>query len=347
MANQEKQNEKTGDLIKFNLSEPEYSPKTYFGRTMNLLRVQNPKYSFAGSKKIEAARQMVDDHFQTEEQYKKENKVMMVSKERAKELRNANYLVKSSVHPDTGQILAPWQRFCSYAMINTPFLFGMVLTKQTTTNIIFWQWINQTYNAVLNYSNRNASSEVSMTGVGAAYFAAVSSSILIGLRVKKMLMPYSNKFKGPSQLIFNFIINFTAMAAAGILNSLVMRSTELKDGIHLFNADGEDAGTSPKVGREAVVKTAATRIGLALRLLVPTMVFFVMEKRNIVPKNKLGKFFLEATVFFGSMVFVPPLSCAVYEQHCTVKTDAIEEKFHDMKDAQGKPITELYYNRGL
>lgn len=339
--------EKQADLIKFKLSEPEYNPKTYFGRTMNLLRVQNPVYTFARNSKIEAARKMVNDHMQLEEEYAKENKPMMITQERAKELRNANYLVKSSIHPDTGKILQPWQRFCSYAMINTPFLFGMVLTKQTTTNIIFWQWINQTYNAILNYSNRNASSEVGMTGVGAAYFTAVTSSIYIGLKVKKMLMPYSNKFKGPSQLIFNFLINFSAMAAAGILNSLVMRSSEFKDGIHLFNADGEDAGLSPKVGREAVVKTAATRIGLALRLFVPTVVFFVMEKKNMIPKNKLGKFFLEATVFFSSMVLVPPMSCAVYEQYCTVKTKDLEEKFHDLKDAQGKPITELYYNRGL
>ncbi len=346
MAHQE-DNQTQGELIKFNLSEPEYNPKTYFGRTMNLLKVQNPAYTFAKRSRIEAARKLVDEHLQLESEYKKANKIMMVTKERAKQLRSANYLAKSSIHPDTGKILAPWQRFCSYAMINTPFLFGMVLTKQTTTNIVFWQWINQTYNAILNYSNRNASSEVGMTGVGAAYTAAVSSSIYIGLKTKKMLMPYSNKFKGPGQLIFNFIINFSAMAAAGILNSLVMRASELKDGIHLFNADGEDQGVSPKIGREAVIKTASTRIGLALRLLVPTVVFFMMEKRNIVPKNKLGKFFLEAAVFFSSMVFVPPLSCAVFEQHCSVPTNTLEDKFHNLTDANGKPVTELYYNRGL
>lgn len=60
MSTQENnQIEKQADLIKFKLSEPEYNPKTYFGRTMNLLKVQNPAYSFARNSKIEAARKLV------------------------------------------------------------------------------------------------------------------------------------------------------------------------------------------------------------------------------------------------------------------------------------------------
>ena len=49
-------------------------------------------------------------------------------------------------------------------MFNTPILFGVLMTKQTTVNILMFQWLNQTYNAGLNYGNRNASSHYSSSG---------------------------------------------------------------------------------------------------------------------------------------------------------------------------------------
>ena len=32
---------------------------------------------------------------------------------------------------------------------------GMLLTAPTVANSVFWQWINQTYNAAFNYANGN------------------------------------------------------------------------------------------------------------------------------------------------------------------------------------------------
>lgn len=39
-----------------------------------------------------------------------------------------------------------------------PIAFGFIIAKPTPFNTVFWQLINQTYNALMNYGNRNATS---------------------------------------------------------------------------------------------------------------------------------------------------------------------------------------------
>jgi len=82
----------------------------------------------------------------------------MLSQAEIKKLRIAETCVLTSIHPDIGKIL-PWaMRLSSFVPINMPIAFGMIITAPTPFNTVLWQWINQTYNAALNYGNRNASS---------------------------------------------------------------------------------------------------------------------------------------------------------------------------------------------
>ena len=37
------------------------------------------------------------------------------------------------------------------------------------TNIVFWQWVNQTYNAAFNYANRNATVANDMSGIASTF----------------------------------------------------------------------------------------------------------------------------------------------------------------------------------
>ena len=74
-------------------------------------------------------------------------------------VRRAQTIVSTAVHPDTGELI-PWAlRFSSFIPMNYPIAFGMVFSAPTPFNTILWQWINQTYNASLNYANRNATSK--------------------------------------------------------------------------------------------------------------------------------------------------------------------------------------------
>ena len=90
-------------------------------------------------------------------------------------------VVDASIHPDTGK-LVPWvMRMCAFVPTNIPIIFGMLMTKSTPFNTAFYQWLNQTYNAGMNYGNRNASSSYSSRDLMLGYSLAVASSIGMGL----------------------------------------------------------------------------------------------------------------------------------------------------------------------
>lgn len=49
------------------------------------------------------------------------------------------------------------------------------------TNIVFWQWVNQTYNAAFNYANRNATVANDMSGIASTF--AGGTLLLLCVRV--------------------------------------------------------------------------------------------------------------------------------------------------------------------
>jgi hypothetical protein len=87
-------------------------------------------------------------------------------------------------------------RLSSFIPVNIPIAFGMVMTAPTPFNTILWQWVNQTYNAALNYGNRNASSSYTTNDIAISYFVACFSSIGVALGIRKALSGYTRKMKG-------------------------------------------------------------------------------------------------------------------------------------------------------
>jgi hypothetical protein len=77
-------------------------------------------------------------------------------------------------------------RMCAFVPVNVPILFGMLISPPTTFNTIFWQWFNQSFNAGLNYGNRNASSKYTNHDLMLGYTAAVGSSVSMALLLRKV-----------------------------------------------------------------------------------------------------------------------------------------------------------------
>lgn len=134
-------------------------------------------------------RHLIDNQNKNEEEAFKATgkREVLLTREEIKALRKAEVVVSTAIHPDTGEFI-PWVcRLSSFLPCNIPIAFGFIIAKPTPFNTIFWQWINQTYNASMNYGNRNASSLYTTEDILKSYSVAVTSSIIVSLSIRKAL----------------------------------------------------------------------------------------------------------------------------------------------------------------
>jgi sideroflexin-5 len=96
------------------------------------------------------------------ERYKANGQVAHYTKERADELLFKKRATLTCIHPDTGEVIKFFGRASAFVPANMPIICAMMLSPPSTKSTIFWQWVNQTYNAGFNYGNRNASQETDM-----------------------------------------------------------------------------------------------------------------------------------------------------------------------------------------
>ena len=107
--------------------------------------------------------------------------------------------------------------------MNIPISFGFIFAAPTPFNTIFWQWLNQTYNAALNYENRNASSTYTTEDIMKSYTVATSSAIGVALAIRKAVEKQANSMKGGKLVLLNSVSSFVACALSGFLNAYFMR----------------------------------------------------------------------------------------------------------------------------
>lgn len=148
------------EKVAFSIEEPEFDENTYMGRFEAFRKTANPFHAFYTNSRILKMKQLIDDQKVKErETFEKTGKrQVMLTRNEIKEIRVAETVVSTAIHPDTGKMIPWWLRFSSFLPMNIPISFGFIFAAPTPFNTIFWQWLNQTYNAALNYENRNASS---------------------------------------------------------------------------------------------------------------------------------------------------------------------------------------------
>ena len=273
---------------------------------------------------------------------------VLLSKEEARELRICQTVISTAIHPDTGNYISWPFRFSSFMAMNMPIAFGMIFTAPTPVNTIFWQWFNQTYNAALNYENRNASSKYTTNDIMVSYFMATASAITVGLGMRKMFASRTANLKGGKLFFMNALSSFFAISAGGFLNAFFMRRTEIDKGIDVMDPQtGESLGKSRNCAKKAVLQTAISRVALVFPIFIPPTIYTLLESANLMPKYRPFSIGIELSLLVVHLYCAVPLGLASFPQRGTIGVSELEPEFQNLKNAKGESITEFSFNRGL
>ena len=224
-----------------------------------------------------------------------------MEKVKIEELRLAQSVISTAVNPDSGKIIFWPMRMSSFLPLNIPINFGLIVSPPSPFNTIFWNWINQTYNAQCNYGNRNASSQYTVKTIIKSYVAACLVSISIALFSRQLVSKWTADMTvGGMLFIFNSVTSYLSCASAGFCNVLMMRYSELVNGISVFDPADKSRviAQSKTAARKAVLQTGLSRFVLALPIIGPSIVMFFLEKLKLMPQNFWAVTFLQMSLFF-------------------------------------------------
>ncbi|XP_058836566.1 sideroflexin-2 isoform X2 [Topomyia yanbarensis] len=220
-------------MDEINIDKPLWDLNAFTGRFMHFLWVTDPRTCFTSEKELLDAKDLV----LKVRQGQRPNNVSI------DEIYRAKKLYESAFHPDSGELQNIFGRM-SFQMPGGMAITGAMLQwYRTNTAVIFWQWVNQSFNALVNYTNRNANSSLTTTQLGVSYVTATSSALVAAVGYKGYLTRTASPF-------FQRYVPFVAVAVANCINIPLMRQNELIFGIDIQ----DDAGNSVGKSRVAAVK---------------------------------------------------------------------------------------------
>lgn len=222
----------------------------------------------------------------------------------------------------------------------------MLLPNPTLVSTIFWQSLNQTHNACVNYSNRNATQETEVKDLVTGYLGAVASSVGIAVGLNQLVKraPVTERVRG----ILSRFVPYPAVATASTANMLLMRQTELKKGIAVKDSTGKVHGFSQKAAKDAIYQTMLSRVVLpAPLLLVPPIAMMMIEKTPILRVAPRLRLPIETCFCVTAFVFGLPFAISLFPQEGSINVKDIEERFHGATDLSGNPVETFFFNKGL
>eukprot|EP00934_Nitzschia_sp_Nitz4_P001592 Nitzschia sp. Nitz4//scaffold68_size99682//82282//83551//NITZ4_004574-RA/size99682-snap-gene-0.5-mRNA-1//1//CDS//3329556623//1592//frame0 len=291
----------------------------------------------------------------TEEQVKEAQKVLErageFASDRSKdhELWEARRITDAALHPDSGDFIPRPFRMSGYVPFNGPICVAMVAST-STPSLLFWSWVNQSQNALVNYFNRNASSPMDNATLMKSYSAAVGSALVVAFG----LATFVQKRYPPAQAakLMSFVA-FPSAIVASSLNCYIVRSPEIDSGIHLLNEDGavvSSTETSKVAAAQGVNSTTLSRAILQapVYFLPPLLMTEAGPLGKIVARNPATRVPMTTFLLLISFGLGLPATVAIFPQIASIPAEQVEPAFQKLIDPKTQePYKVFYYNKGL
>lgn len=322
-------------MSQIDIDKPLWDLKTFSGRFMHFLWMTDPRTCFTPEEELLKAKELV---LKVREDRLPPPNVSM------EEIYRAKKLYESAFHPDSGDLQNIFGRM-SFQMPGGMAITGAMLQfYRTNTAVIFWQWVNQSFNALVNYTNRNANSSLTTTQLAVSYVSATSSALVAAVGYKGYLMKTASPF-------FQRYVPFVAVAVANCINIPLMRQNELIYGIDIQDENGNNVGKS----RVAAVKGISQVIFSRIAMCAPGMLILpvIMEKLETYKSFRRLSFLhapFQVMVVGCFLTVMVPTACALFPQTASLNTNVmriLEPEFYEQIEKKGAVPEKVYFNKGL
>ncbi|XP_072042049.1 sideroflexin-1-like [Amphiura filiformis] len=313
-----------------NLNEPKWDQTSYGGRAKHFFAVTNPLNLLLTGSQLNEAKRLVTLY--------KEGKVPAnVTNE---ELWQAKYRYDSAFHPDTGDKMILIGRMSAQVPMNMSITGCMMTWYQTAPAVLLWQWINQSFNAVVNFTNRSGDAPLPTSLIAKSYVLATSGAVITAMGL--------NHLAHHAPPLVGRFVPFAAVAAANCINIPMMRQRELTSGIPVFDADNNRLGDSKAAAKSAITQVAVSRIIMAMPgMIIPPIVMNKLEQQGYWKRHPRLAAPIQIGLVGFMLIFATPLCCALFPQKSSISTSKLEPEIKAVIEARGKSMDKVYFNKGL
>ncbi|XP_074151464.1 sideroflexin-3 isoform X4 [Sminthopsis crassicaudata] len=236
-----------GELpLNINIRDPRWDQSTFVGRVKHFFTVTNPLNLLLSDARLKTVQIIVENY----------RAGIVTPGLTEDELWRAKYDYDSAFHPDTGEKVYLIGRMSAQVPMNMIISGCMLTFHRNIAAVVFWQWVNQSFNAVVNYSNRSGDAMVTEKQLATAYLSATTGAVVTAVGLKSLT-------KHLPSLVSRFI-PFTAVAAANCINIPLMRQREMVVGIPVTDEVGHKLGYSTKAAQLGIFQVVTSRIGMLI-----------------------------------------------------------------------------------
>lgn len=329
----------------FGLRAERFDQSTMQGRFAKQLTNCDPSTLMAREKDISAAQALLERFRSTPEAFAGE----AGARPQDADLWAARKLVEASVHPDTKGIIPEPFRMAGYVPFNGPVCVAM-MAAQKTPALLFWNWVNQSQNALVNYFNRNASSPTSDETLAISYSAAVGAALTVAFGLSQVI----NKGFSPAkaQQLMKFVA-FPSSMVASCSNCYIMRRPEIAGGVEVTDADGAvlaGGRRSSVAAKKAVEETVLSRAMLQVPVFfVPAVLMSLPPVAALCVASPAVAVPLSTLFTIMSFGFGLPAAVAYFPQQGSVNVGDLEPELQESILAAGAASKDdpVFYNKGL
>ncbi|XP_045475646.1 sideroflexin-1 isoform X1 [Harmonia axyridis] len=315
------------------IDKSEYDLDTFLGRCRHFFEITNPLNLLVSDAELERSKELVLACRQNQP---------LPDDVVEGELRRAKILYDSAFHPETGEKMNLIGRMSAQVPCNMLITGGMMTFYKSNLEVFLWQWINQSFNALVNFTNRSGDASFTNEQIAQSYVLATSGAVVTAVGLNKALK------RAPP--VVKRMVPFFAVFAANCINIPLMRAQELKCGTAIYDSDNNKVGYSKAAAQKGISQVIISRVFMA----VPGMLFtpFVMnhfEKKGVLRRMPWITLPLQIALVGACITITTPVGCALYKQNATMPFDQLETELRDdlRRRYQNKPPAEVFFNKGL